>query len=152
MSVIQNQDWHHSGSACCSPFSTCCLTWWCPCISYGRTHHRVRNNNDMSGYSTCNLSCVGYTGLACLGLSFILPMIQRGDIRAKYHLQGNGCKDCLCACCCAPCDLQQQDKESQYRENEKTRLVADQPGKNGQMNYQQQGAQYPGPQYPQGQY
>ena len=43
-------------------------------------------------------------------------MISRGDMRTKYHLKGNGCKDCLCASFCQPCDLTQQDKEAGWRE------------------------------------
>lgn len=56
MSHIQEQEWHHSGSSCCSPFGTCMLSWCCPCITYGRTHHRVKNDGNMQGYSCCNLS------------------------------------------------------------------------------------------------
>lgn len=54
--------------------------------------------------------------------------MNRGDVRATYNLTGNGCKDCLCACCCAPCDLIQQDKEVEHRE-ELGRPLLDQPGK-----------------------
>jgi hypothetical protein len=64
-------------------------------------------------------------------------MLNRGDIRAKYHLQGNGCKDCMCACCCMPCDVTQQDKESKFREAQ-NRPVVMQPGKEGGMQYMQQ--------------
>ncbi|KAH7093630.1 PLAC8 family-domain-containing protein [Paraphoma chrysanthemicola] len=134
MTTIQKQDWHHSGSACCTPIGTCCLSWWCPCIVYGRTHHRVKNNGDMNGYSACNLACAGFCGLACLGISFVMPMLSRGDMRAKYHLKGNGCTDCLCACCCTPCDVTQQDKESAFRE-EQNRPLLNQPGKEGAMQY-----------------
>ncbi|KAF2475457.1 PLAC8-domain-containing protein [Lindgomyces ingoldianus] len=133
----QRQDWHHSGASCCTPFGTCLLSWCCPCITYGRTHHRVRFDGSMQGYSCCNGHCMAFTGLACLGLSFILPMIQRGDIRAKYHLSGNGCKDCLCACCCQPCDLTQQDKEVAWREDHKTG-IAQQPQQHAPMQYQKQ--------------
>lgn len=49
-------------------------------------------------------------------------MFGRSEIRRKYNLTGNSCTDCLCACCCAPCDLTQQEKESAFRENE--RLLA----------------------------
>ncbi|ORY14045.1 PLAC8 family-domain-containing protein [Clohesyomyces aquaticus] len=144
--MAHQEDWHHSGSSCCSPFGTCMLSWCCPCITYGRAHHRIKSDGNMQGYSACNLHCMAYTGLGCLGLSFILPMIQRGDMRAKYHLTGNGCKDCLCACCCAPCDLTQQDKESKFRE-EKRGLISQQPQKNGAMNYQPQGPPQYGNQY-----
>lgn len=68
-------------------------------------------------------------------------MINRGDIRAKYHLKGNGCTDCLCACCCTPCDMTQQDKEVTYREQKP--LLAQQPGKEGPMMYQPQQQQQP---------
>jgi hypothetical protein len=33
-----------------------CLSWWCPCVVYGRTHHRVKNNGNMHNYSGWNLS------------------------------------------------------------------------------------------------
>ncbi|KAF2704682.1 PLAC8-domain-containing protein [Pleomassaria siparia CBS 279.74] len=137
MSRIQEQDWHHSGSSCCSPFGTCMLSWCCPCIAHGRSHHRVKNDGNMSDYSCCNLSCCAYTALGFIGLSFILPMISRGDMRAKYHLKGNGCKDCMCACCCGPCDLTQQDKESTWRENQRDKMNS-QPAKVEYMQYQQQ--------------
>ncbi|KAF2799829.1 PLAC8-domain-containing protein [Melanomma pulvis-pyrius CBS 109.77] len=136
MSHIQEQEWHHRGSACCSPCGTCVLSCCCPCITYGRTHHRVKNDGNMQGYSCCNLSCAAFCGLSCLGLSFILPMISRGDIRAKYHLQGNGCKDCLCACCCTPCDLTQQDKEATWRESQ--RKPNEQPQRMDPMQYKPQ--------------
>jgi hypothetical protein len=45
-----------------------------------------------------------------------MPMLSRGDMRAKYHLTGNVCTDCLCACYCMPCDLMQQDKEAKFHE------------------------------------
>lgn len=60
--------------------------------------------------------------------------MNRGDVRATYNLTGNGCKDCLCACCCAPCDLIQQDKEVEHRE-ELGRPLLDQPGKVEGMDY-----------------
>ncbi|CAI6334185.1 unnamed protein product [Periconia digitata] len=130
----QKQEWHNSGSSCCSPIGTCCMAWFCPCILHGKTRHRVRNNGDMSSYSCCNSSCMGFCGLLACGVGFILPWISRADMRAKYGLEGNGCKDCLCACCCGPCDMVQQSKEAEFRED-KVRLVQGQPGKNGGMYY-----------------
>ncbi|KAF1349257.1 PLAC8-domain-containing protein [Lizonia empirigonia] len=134
MATIQKQDWHHKGSSCCTPIGTCCLSWWCPCIIYGRTRHRMKTRGDMSKYSCCNTSCAIFSGMACAGLSWILPLMNRGEVRDTYNLTGNGCKDCLCACCCAPCDLIQQDKEVEHRE-ELGRPLLDQPGKVGGMDY-----------------
>lgn len=59
--------------------------------------------------------------------------MQRGEVRTKYGLKGDGCTDCLCACCCAPCDLVQQDKEAEFRENEKRSLITQQPGAGGDV-------------------
>ncbi len=81
--------------------------------------------------------CAGFCVLLHFGVGFILPMISRGDVRAKYHLKGNGCTDCLCSCCCLPCDLVQQDKEVAYREEQKQPFLA-QPGKESAMSYQPQ--------------
>lgn len=79
---------------------------------------------------------MGFCGLACIGISFIMPMLTRGDMRAKYRLQGNGCTDCLCACCCTACDVTQQEKESEYREAEsKPTMWMAQPGKEASMDY-----------------
>lgn len=88
-------------------------------------------------HPTNNPQCMAFCGLACFGISFVLPMMNRSDVRAKYHLKGNGCTDCLCACCCTPCDLTQQDKEVTYREESKHLLQA-QPGKQENMYYAQQ--------------
>ncbi len=41
--------------------------------------------------------------------------LQRADIRTKYNLQGNCIVDIATACCCALCDLVQQEKEVSFR-------------------------------------
>jgi Cys-rich protein (TIGR01571 family) len=170
---------HHAAAQLgpvCTPFGpslcpiklthTGCLSWWCPCIIYGRTRHRIRSNGDMNGYSCCNGSvsshstrhipprlisfprslllrptntpqCAAFCGLSCIGVPFVLPMINRGDMRAKYGLKGSELGDCGRAFCCGPCDLSQQDKEAEYRESEKM-LSVQQPGAHAGMNYKPQ--------------
>ena len=74
----------------------------------------------------------------CIGWQWIWQAMNRSEMRARYNLEGNLCTDLLCACCCNCCDLIQQDKEAEYREQERAGLiVAGQPGKPEQMNYQQ---------------
>lgn len=68
-------------------------------------------------------------------MQWIIQMMQRGEIRKRYGLSGNGCTDCLMACCCGPCDLVQQDKEIEAREAQKVNYVNVQPEKNGAMQY-----------------
>ena len=110
----------------------------------------MKTNGDMEKYSCCNTSvglpifgrkfvnntaqCAAFCGMACVGLSWILPLTNRGDVREKYDLAGNDCKDCLCTCFCGLCDISQQDKEVEYRERQNKSLL-DQPGKVDSMNY-----------------
>jgi hypothetical protein len=75
------------------------------------------------------------TGLGCLGINFVLAMISRGDMRTRYNLEGDQLKDCLCAFCCLPCDLIQQDKETQYQEEQKQPFLNQQPPGQSQMEY-----------------
>jgi hypothetical protein len=60
----------------------------------------------------------------------IPQVLQRHDIRDKYHLKGEGAMDCLKAWCCACCDLVQQDKEAAYHVlNNPAGVVSQQPEK-----------------------
>lgn len=69
--------------------------------------------------------------------------MQRADIRDRYHLRGNCAVDIATACCCALCDLVQQEKESEHREP----LVS--PAGVQQQGYQMQGDMaYPSPPAP----
>jgi len=133
--MAQKQEWTASGADCCSPFSACLLSWCLPCVQYGRISHRLNKDASLKGWSFFNGNCVGYYALTCCGMQWIMQMMQRGEIRERYGLTGNGCTDCLCACCCGPCDLVQQDKEIDQRE--KAQLIQVQPTKADQMQYGQ---------------
>lgn len=39
---------------CCTPFETCCVTSCCPCITFGKTYHRMNKDSTMKGYSPIN--------------------------------------------------------------------------------------------------
>jgi len=137
------EEWRISGSSCCSPFAPCLLATCCPCVTYGRIMHRLRNSDNLDGYVAPNNDCLIY-GLICgLGgfcalsgipanCNWILNFISRGELRRKYNIKGDGCTDCLCASFCLPCDLVQQDKEL---ENRSQPVVATQPGLVQQMSF-----------------
>ena len=42
-----------------------------------------------------------------------MQMFQRGEIRERLRLNGNGCSDCLVSWCCACCALVQEEREVQ---------------------------------------
>ncbi|KAK4047665.1 hypothetical protein OIO90_006094 [Microbotryomycetes sp. JL221] len=50
------------------------------------------------------------------GLAWILDLIQRGEIRKRYNIQGSGGGDCLTSCCCLPCSIGQQSRELAHEE------------------------------------
>ncbi|KAF3914056.1 hypothetical protein AA313_de0202006 [Arthrobotrys entomopaga] len=131
------QKWEFGMCGCCGDMGKCCLTCWCPCITYGRIQHRLRSN-DMSSYSSCNGHCWGFCGLMCLcGVQWVLGLMQRGEIRHRYNLEGSGIGDCCRHFWCGCCTLIQEDRETETR---KALLV---PA--NQVGYQQQaGMSYPG--------
>jgi len=38
-------------------------------------------------------------------------MMNRGDVRTRYGIKGDGCMDCLASYCCTCCSLIQVEKE-----------------------------------------
>ncbi|KAJ9660355.1 hypothetical protein H2201_006936 [Coniosporium apollinis] len=129
------EKWHTNLFGCCTPFETCCMTSCCPCITFGKTYHRMNKDSTMKGYSpinmTCLLFCIGQQ-LLCVPLLF--ATMQRGDLRKKHNIAGSTFGDICTSCCCMCCSLVQTEKESEYRA--KQELVTEQPGRQVEMmNY-----------------
>ncbi|KAK3349634.1 PLAC8 family-domain-containing protein [Lasiosphaeria hispida] len=128
------QPWSATFFGCCSPIDTCLITWCLPCVTFGKTHHRVRKDGNLKGYEAINTTCLLFCGSALFGLHWIPMSMQRANIREKYNLQGNCLVDIATACCCGLCDLVQQDKEAAYRELNHG-AVQQQYQTNGGMSY-----------------
>ncbi|OAA58028.1 DUF614 domain containing protein [Niveomyces insectorum RCEF 264] len=109
------QAWHESFFGCCMPIDLCLMTYCLPCVTFGKTHHRLRKDANLEGYEPINTSCLLLCGSACVGLHWIPMAMQRADVRAKYNLQGDCLVDLATSCCCALCSLVQQEKEVAYR-------------------------------------
>ncbi|KAF7549741.1 hypothetical protein G7046_g8250 [Stylonectria norvegica] len=110
------QPWHSGFFDCFNPIDTCLITWCLPCITFGKTHHRLHKSNSLEGYEPINTSCLLFCGSGCFGLHWLPIALQRATIRDKHHLEGNCLVDIATACCCGVCDLVQQDKEAAHRE------------------------------------
>ncbi|KAK0709349.1 PLAC8 family-domain-containing protein [Lasiosphaeria miniovina] len=134
--------WHNSFFACLTPIDTCLLTYCLPCVTFGRTHHRLRKDGSLEGYEPINTSCLLFCGAGCFGAHWIPMAMQRADIRAKYNLQGNCLTDIATACCCALCDLVQVDKEAAFRASE---VPAGPQGVQQQYVAPAAGMEYPAP-------
>ncbi|KAM7210204.1 PLAC8 family domain containing protein [Rhypophila decipiens] len=110
-----SQPWYTTLFGCFSPIDLCCMTYCLPCVTFGKTHHRLRKDGNLAGYEPINTSCLLFCGSGCFGLYFIPMAMQRADIREKYHLEGSCLTDIALACCCGLCDLVQQEKEVAHR-------------------------------------
>lgn len=50
------QKWHVDFFNCFNPIDTCLITCCCPCVTFGKTHHRLRKDPNLAGYSPVNVS------------------------------------------------------------------------------------------------
>ncbi|PKA63105.1 Protein plant cadmium resistance 2 [Apostasia shenzhenica] len=96
---------------CCDDKSNCCVTCWCPCITFGQIAEIVDR-----GSSSCGSSGALY-GLICLitGFQCIYSCFYRSKMRRQYSLRESPCGDCLIHCCCEPCALCQEYRELKRR-------------------------------------
>ncbi|TWU72636.1 hypothetical protein ED733_000703 [Metarhizium rileyi] len=130
------QAWLAGFFDCFNPIDTCLVTYCLPCVTFGKTHHRVRKNGSLEGYEPINTSCLLFCGAGCFGLHWIPMAMQRMNIRDKYNLRGSCLEDILASCCCHCCSLIQQDKEAEHREQQLLASGVQQPYQsNSQMQY-----------------
>lgn len=48
--------WSNSFFGCFNPIDLCLITWCLPCVTFGKTHHRVRKDAKLQGYEPINTS------------------------------------------------------------------------------------------------
>ncbi|XP_057839871.2 cell number regulator 10 [Cryptomeria japonica] len=104
---LRPTEWSTGLCACCTDQSVCCLTCWCPCITFGQIAEIVDE-----GSPTCCVSGGIYGALLCLtGFAYCYSCWYRTKIRDKYNLADIPCADCLVHCFCEPCALCQEYRE-----------------------------------------
>lgn len=130
----------HGLCDCFGDIPTCCLGYWCPCVLYSRTNHRLKTSpiSNLNDFHHCNTHCVGFCVLA--PVSWIFTFLQRGRIREKYHLEGTLMSDCGKAYCCVMCTLVQDEREVSDREDERRRNAGPGSGVVGETGYRRQGS------------
>ncbi|KAL3417218.1 hypothetical protein PVAG01_11218 [Phlyctema vagabunda] len=123
----QGQAWHESFFGCLNPIDLCCLTCCCPCVTFGKTHHRLRKDSNLAGFSPVNASCIGFWVSSYFCLHWVPQLLQRHDLQTRHSLDGNFPVDCLKSFCCACCDLIQQEKEAKFQAINGAGLITQQP-------------------------
>ncbi|XP_076934290.1 protein PLANT CADMIUM RESISTANCE 2-like [Bidens hawaiensis] len=108
--LIPPSQWSTGLCGCCSDVSTCCLTYWCPCVTFGRSAEIV----DM-GATTCELQGILYFIMSASQFAWVYGWIYRFKMRQRYMLPEEPCNDCLVHCCCHACALCQEYRELKHR-------------------------------------
>ncbi|KAF5179036.1 Plant cadmium resistance [Thalictrum thalictroides] len=102
--------WSSGLCNCFDDISTCCLTCWCPCITFGRIAEIVDR-----GSTSCGASAALYTLILCVtGCSCLYSCFYRSKLRGQYFLEESPCTDCCIHCCCEECSLCQEYRELKH--------------------------------------
>ncbi|KAL5553215.1 hypothetical protein UlMin_040616 [Ulmus minor] len=96
---------------CFSDFKNCCITLWCPCVTFGQIAEIVDK-----GSTSCGASGALYALIACvIGCTCLYSCFYRAKMRQQHALKSSPCADCLVHCFCEYCALCQEYRELQNR-------------------------------------
>ncbi|XP_004297457.1 PREDICTED: protein PLANT CADMIUM RESISTANCE 3-like [Fragaria vesca subsp. vesca] len=106
-----SEPWNSGLLDCFSDPKSCCLTYLCPCVTFGRIVEIADK-----GSTSCCLGGAAYVLVALMfGCPCLLSFRYRSRLRQQYSLEGNSCGDCLVHCFCETCALCQEYRELQSR-------------------------------------
>ncbi|KAF8389970.1 hypothetical protein HHK36_024490 [Tetracentron sinense] len=112
--IIQSKPqipWSTGLCDCGTDVRNCCITCWCPCITFGQISEIVDK-----GSSSCRASGALYTLITCVTCCpCVYSCFYRSKMRHQYSLKENPCGDCLVHCCCESCALCQEYRELKGR-------------------------------------
>ncbi|OIW10075.1 hypothetical protein TanjilG_32815 [Lupinus angustifolius] len=104
-------EWSTGLCGCFSDFKNCCITCWCPCITFGQVAEIVDK-----GSTSCGASGALYTLICCVNCcGCFYSCFYRSKMRQQHNLMGNNCLDCLTHCFCEICALCQEYRELENR-------------------------------------
>ncbi|KAH7679742.1 PLAC8 motif-containing protein [Dioscorea alata] len=96
---------------CFDDVNNCCVTCFCPCITFGQVAEIIDR-----GSTSCGTSGALYTLIMCLiGCHCIYSCFYRKKMRLQYSLASSPCNDCLVHCFCEQCALCQEYRELKRR-------------------------------------
>ncbi|KAJ1292848.1 hypothetical protein BS78_01G021600 [Paspalum vaginatum] len=92
---------------CFDDCDLCCMTFWCPCVTFGRMAEIVDG-----GAPSCVTSGALYTVIMlALECQWIYSCTYRSKMRTKFNLPETPCGDCGVHFFCEPCALTQHYRE-----------------------------------------
>ncbi|XP_047322812.1 protein PLANT CADMIUM RESISTANCE 2-like [Impatiens glandulifera] len=110
--LIKTRDpWSTGLFDCFDDVSNCCITCWCPCITFGQVAEIIDK-----GSTSCGTSGAVYTVIGCVtGCWCLYSCFYRAKMRQQYMLKESPCCDCCVHCFCEHCALCQEYRELQNR-------------------------------------
>ncbi|KAJ3677406.1 hypothetical protein LUZ60_003130 [Juncus effusus] len=128
----QVQAWSTGLCDCFDDVDSCCITCWCPCITFGQIAEIVDRGN-----TSCGTAGAMYMLIMMLtGCQWIYSCMYRQRFRMEHTLQEEPCADCCVHFCCEGCALCQMSRELKnrgwdlnlgYQLNVERRAIAQQP-------------------------
>jgi len=120
--VDGERDWSFGVFDCLSDPLTCVVSWFFPCVTYGRNMARY-NALEQSGTISkdpmegiISNESIMYGVAQCFGCGGLIGMGGRAMARSRYSIRGDQVSDCLLSCFCAPCSLTQVSREIELEE------------------------------------
>ncbi|URE22144.1 Protein PLANT CADMIUM RESISTANCE [Musa troglodytarum] len=137
------QPWSTSLCDCTDDCGNCCMTCFCPCVTFGRIAEIVDQGSIRKSSSStvsirdnhcqhrvkgvfCWSAACGTSG-AVYGLleyltccHWVYSCSYRSKLRAQYSLPESPCHDCLVHFCCESCALCQEYRELKHRDFDMT--------------------------------
>ncbi|CAL5043385.1 unnamed protein product [Urochloa decumbens] len=99
-------EWSVGLCSCFGDVGTCCLTCWCPCVTFGRVAEVVDKGSTMLHERDTVFSATVHRLYTCS---------KRSSMRAQYNLQESPCLDCCVHFWCDTCALCQEYRELEKR-------------------------------------
>ncbi|KAI4312847.1 hypothetical protein MLD38_037637 [Melastoma candidum] len=98
--------WTTGLCGCFEDFTNCCITCWCPCVTFGQNAEIIDRGK---------ISCVR-AGMVCYSLGHftfhaIYTCTYRSKLRGQYSIPGDQCADFCIHCWCPFCAFCQEHRE-----------------------------------------
>ncbi|XP_010068703.2 protein PLANT CADMIUM RESISTANCE 2 isoform X2 [Eucalyptus grandis] len=114
---VEEHPWSTGLCDCCGDIKSCCITFWCPCITFGQISEILDK-----GATSCCANCATFTLIHLLtSVAFAYPCTcfysypYRARLRREFELKEYPCNDCLVHFCCMSCALCQEYRELKSR-------------------------------------
>ncbi|GAV66647.1 PLAC8 domain-containing protein [Cephalotus follicularis] len=103
--------WSSGLCDCGEDVPNCCITFWCPCITFGQIAEIVDKGTTSCGASGALYGLIAWmTGCPCIYSCF-----YRSKLRKQYMLEEGTCNDCCTHFWCEGCALCQEYRELKSR-------------------------------------